>query len=532
MEQPPNRLWIIAILLGWVFDFLFWRRSAGINFAVWTGLILLGGFYLLISNGLKPAPMAIWLIALFVFFAVITFARREPLTLFLAYIFSLVAMGLLAVTYLGGRWTRYSLLDYFSKFLLLLGGIISLPASFFSQVIKTRRERGWTFTKWPLVPVLRGLLITIPVVAFFAILLASADLVFNQKIREFFGLFSFERINETILRLVIVLFWAYSLAGAFLHAASKSQDEKLLGEDKPVVKPFLGFIESATVLGSVSILFLLFVIVQFRYFFGGNENIGVEGYTYSQYARQGFNELLAVAFFSLLLTLGLTTVTRRENHRQRNIYSGLNIAIAALVMVMLTSAYQRLALATDWHGFSRLRLYPQIFMVWVGILFVAVVLLEVLHRERYFAFAAVLASIGFVVSLSLFNVDASIVRHNVQRAVQGKHFNVAHLASLSTDAVPALANEFMDASLPTSIHEGIGAALVCYVHSEAISVAPASDWRSFNLSQWNARKALVGVQAYLPGYRVNDKGRTIRVRTPGDVWYPCSDTERYGGIDQ
>ena len=115
----------------------------------------------------------------------------------------------------------------------------------------------------------------------------------------------------------MILFWAYVLAGIYLHAATKSQDEKLLGEEKPIITPFIGFTETGIVLGSVTILFILFVIVQFQYFFGGNANIGVEGYTYSQYARRGFNELLMVAIFSLLMVLGLGTVTKRENALQR-----------------------------------------------------------------------------------------------------------------------------------------------------------------------------------------------------------------------
>jgi hypothetical protein len=192
-------------------------------------------------------------------------------------------------------------------------------------------------------------------------------------------------------------------------------------------------------------------------------------------------------------------------------------------MVILVSAYQRLTLAIDWHGFSRLRLYPRVFLIWVGILFVTVVVLEMLHRERYFAFAAVLASLGFAISLSLLNVDASIVRHNVFRASQGKHFNFNYLASLSTDAVPALADEYLDSSLPTSTREGIGVALLCYLHSDYLSNDLAEDWRSYNFSQWQANKALNEIQIYLQDYHVNDERVPVRVRTPSNLLYECPD---------
>jgi hypothetical protein len=45
-------------------------------------------------------------------------------------------------------------------------------------------------------PILRGLLIALPVVACFASLLASADLVFSQKLTEFFGIFNFGNTVE------------------------------------------------------------------------------------------------------------------------------------------------------------------------------------------------------------------------------------------------------------------------------------------------------------------------------------------------
>ena len=40
MKTNPNRFWAIVILLGWAFDFLFWKKPLGINFAIFLTLIL------------------------------------------------------------------------------------------------------------------------------------------------------------------------------------------------------------------------------------------------------------------------------------------------------------------------------------------------------------------------------------------------------------------------------------------------------------------------------------------------------------
>ena len=516
MKINPTRLWILAILLGWTFDFLFWEQDAGLNFALFGTLGLLGGFGLLISSGHRPAWRSLLLLIPFAFFAGVTFLRQEPLTLFLGYAFTLFSLGVLANTYLGGRWLDYGMTEYFSRFFWLIGSMFALPRRFLLDARADQEARGTA--SFPYLAVLRGVLIAIPILALFTSLLASADAVFNKHVTDYFEDFDFW---EQVARGLIILAVAYLAAGIFLHALWQGREERLLNEGKPRWKQFLGFVEASIVLGSVAALFLVFVVIQFQYFFGGQTNIGVEGYTYSSYARRGFNELITVAFSSLVMILGLGAFTRRETENEKRIYSGLGILIVAEVLVILVSAYQRLMLAIDWHGFSRLRLYPSVFLIWVGILLVAVVALETLRRERHLALAFVLASFGFAVSLTFANVDAAIVTHNLERVKHGKNLNAPHLASLSADAIPALVEAFNDPTFPPETHEGIGAILTCYLNST--SIRPIDDWRSFNLSLWQANQALDDVEPLLVEYHYVQNKFPWRVRTPGKSTYYCLD---------
>lgn len=518
--KKPIRFLLIVLLLGWVFDFLFWEQLVGVNFALFLASSLIGGLFLLLAEGYKPGRNSLWPLIPFFFFAVITFVRREALTSFLAYTVTLFSMGLVATNYLGGRWYLYHLSDYFHKFVLLIGDMLVRPISFFRQFRLVSKESVGNKAAVPIYGLLRGLLIALPIVLCFGSLLASADVVFNQKLDDFFDS---EKITEHIQRFILIIIFAYLLAGTVLHAATRSMDEKITEEKKSIIKPFLGFTESTVVLGSVISLFLIFVIVQFRYFFGGETNIGVEGFTYSQYARRGFNELVIVAFFSLVMLVVLSTVTRRQNEMQRRVYSVLSVAVVLLVMVILVSAFQRISLAISWHGYSRLRLYPRIFLIWLGLLLITVAMLEAVQRERYFTLAAVLAAIGFAVSLTLFNVDAAIVKLNVYRSWHGRNLNVPHLASLSTDAIPALAKEFLSPALPTSTHEGVGAILACYRYFEDAPHQSPYDWRSFNLSSSQAHAALEKIRPGLAGYTVIYKKWPVKVRTPHGISYPCKE---------
>ncbi|MDP2994074.1 MAG: DUF4173 domain-containing protein [Anaerolineales bacterium] len=523
--KRTNIVWIVALALGWLFDFLFWKHAQGINFAIYAGLCLSGGFLVLGLNGIKPSWKSLLLLVPILFFAAMTFIRQEPVSIFLAFAFTLALMGLLAFTYLGGRWLWYSLSDYVINYGKLTGSMIARPLIFLNEIKKPvpaevaearpGRKRFWA--------ILRGVLIAIPIVAIFAALLSSADLVFAQRVQGFVKLFRLENFPEYIFRCIYILIGAYALTGTILHAAQKSQDENLVGMDKPLVPSFLGFTEAAVVLGAVVVLFALFAVVQFQYFFGGQTNIGVQGYTFSEYARRGFGELVTVAFFSLLLFLSLSAVVKRQNQTQRWVFSGLGLGMVALVGVMLYSAFQRMMLYEAAYGFSRLRAYTHVFMIWLGVLLVVVVVLDILRKERTFALAALLASIGFAATLTLMNVDGFIVRQNVARAAAGADLDVAYLASLSSDSVPALVESLQDGRLTPGTRDAVGAALACRLNAENGGNAD-TNWRSFTLSRLWADQAMgpTQVQEILINYAILDENWPVQVQTPMGEKYDCS----------
>ncbi len=219
------------------------------------------------------------------------------------------------------------------------------------------------------------------------------------------------------------------------------------------------------------------------------------------------------------MIIGLSTITRRENEAQKRAYSGLSVVLVVLVMVILISAYQRLTLNELAHGFFRLRTYSHVFYIWLALLLVAVVVLETLHHERAFALAAVIAALGFAITLNFLNVDGFTAEQSVLRAEQGKYLNVADLAALSTDSVPVLVNEFLSSSVFPSIHEAIGAILLCRSARNGDSTQQSRDRRSFSFSQWMADKAMEKVRPYLKAYTVLRDN--LQVRTPSNIVYEC-----------
>ena len=529
MKTHPNRLWAIVILLGWSFDFLFWKKSLGINFAIFVTLSIATGILLLRWDGLRLSLRAGLLLLPIAFLAAMTFLRLEPMTVFLSIAMVIFLMGVFVLTYRNGGWIRYSLLDYIFGYLRLFGSVVARPIGLVSENRRLTMGQPSAMEKRsaPIWPYVRGIVIALPVIAIFASLLSSADPIFASRFEKFIDLFKIDNLPEYIFRLVYILIFAYAFAGTFLHAAQKS-DEKV--EEKTRVSPFLGFTESTIVLGSVLILFVAFVIVQFQYFFGGQTNISIDGYTFSEYARKGFGELVAVAFFSLLLLLGLGAITRREKETQRHSFSLLGIMMVGLLIVMLIAAFRRLVLYEAAYGFSQLRTYTHVFMIWLGLLLVAVVVLEVLRRERAIGLAMILAALGFVISLNVLNVDAFIVRQNLQREIrsttdktfaQGRaDLDAQYFVDLSDDAIPPMVQAFRSKSVPASVREKVGAALACKLY-ERKQTASEVPWQGFHFSRWSADTALRQVDKELQTYEVIDKDWPAMVETPGGEEFPC-----------
>jgi hypothetical protein len=496
----------LVIIAAWLFDYLFWMQQPGVSVSVYIGSLLGLGLWLTWSAGYRTPWQSMVLLIPILLFALAIGTRLEPLTLFMSYILLLSLMAGLALTLRSGLWLHYSLLDWVVGVFRLLWGASTGGILLREQMPQTGRDNDISSHEKTAVkktqlqvgrPVAFGILLALPVVLLFGWLLGMADPVFARLLNEWIGI---ERWPEYVWRGFYIMLWAYLLAGIYLFMLVKSNDQKLIGMDGNKSHKLLGGIEATTVLASVNLLFAIFVAVQFHYFFGGQNNIHLEGFTYSEYARRGFFELVLVAVMSLMLFLGLGAFSNRSSSMQQRIFSGLGIVLVGLIGIMLYSAFLRLTMYEMAYGFSRLRTYTHVFMVWLGILLAATAILEVLHRPRMFALALLLVAIGFGASLGFLNVDAFIAYQNIARANQGYELDVAYLTQLSDDAVPAM-SELFSGEHNKEIRAAIGAALTCKIHQA--KTQETDDWRSFHVSRNNARIEFKRLETQLSQYRLN-----------------------------
>ncbi len=513
----------LALLIGIVWDVLFWEKAPGVSFPLFIVVCLAGAIFLLRSEGIRPAKSSVFLMVGVVLLAVFTFIRRDPLTNLLSYALTLLFTVILADTYHNGAWTRFNLSDYIRESFTILGGMIVFPWKFLFSESRSSDEENTTPRKSAILPVLRGLLLAVPILLVFTLLLSSADMVFSQQVEALLQNFKIENFGEYFAQGIVALMIACMIIGLVKIAEVYGQKAAPQVSQGGAMKPFLGFTEGATVLIAVMVLFSVFVAIQFRYFFSGEMNIGETGFTYAEYARRGFGELIWVAVFSLLMIQVLRTVLKVQTLKQRNLLTGLIVGLVSLTMVILVSSYQRLSLYESAYGFSRLRSYSHFFILWLGLLLAGTVVLEVLKQPRAFANAVLAAMLGFALTLNLINVDAFIVRQNLNRVEQGMELDAQYLTSLSSDAIPRMLDAFNNDAHPADTRDRIGAALACQnerLRSEA-EEPYRNRWPSFNLADWKARQALEVNRNAISQYPVRSDDYSTTIVLPDGKEFYC-----------
>ena len=62
MIQKTARLWWVALLVGWSFDFLFWGKFPGISFLIFSSITLGAGLWLSYREQKCPSRRSLWLL--------------------------------------------------------------------------------------------------------------------------------------------------------------------------------------------------------------------------------------------------------------------------------------------------------------------------------------------------------------------------------------------------------------------------------------------------------------------------------------
>lgn len=232
------------------------------------------------------------------FFSIMTAVRAEPFTTFTNVMVTLGAGILFAVTLRSGAWITLNPRQHLARLMNFFLNSFAGGILYFQNLRENKAQNKASEddkpetepkpgeenlkgnsrkTTKPIVPYLRGVFLALPILLLLALLLASADPIFNDRLFNLFTWFDMDNLGEYVFRLFYILLLAYVLLSAYYFGAAKSKKMKGKAARKKLLKPFLGSIEANIILVGVNLLFTFFVILQFAYLFGGKANIHLEG---------------------------------------------------------------------------------------------------------------------------------------------------------------------------------------------------------------------------------------------------------------
>ena len=464
---------LVAVVAGISGDALLRATPWGLNVPVWVALLMLATGLLMKWRALQQARGVMWLIAPMIFFAGARAWRDSVALNLLAMTGLLLTLMLFLFRLRAGRMLKAVAIEYLQLALLACAwSALGLLRLVFGDIAWRELPReGWAGKTKAAV---RGLLIALPLLLLFGSLLTAADAVFGQLVGR---AFRFDAASLT---------WHLSCAG-FIAWIIAGLLRWLLIDQKPLPLSrrqrgfqVLGLIETGTVLGSLNALFLAFVLVQFRYLFGGRAHLADHaGLSYAEYARAGFFELVWVAALVLPLLLLAHWLLKKDQPRNELIFRSLAGVQIALVAVMMVSAVQRMRLYQQAFGLTELRFYTTAFMTWLALVLGWFSVTVLRGRRERFAFGAVMAGLLMIAALHVINPDAVIARHNLKRAVEGNGVDLNYLVSLSADAAPAWREGL------ASLSETDQTVLIRRL--QPLWLDASTDWRSWNWSRARAR---------------------------------------------
>ncbi len=192
-------------------------------------------------------------------------------------------------------------------------------------------------------------------------------------------------------------------------------------------------------LSVISVLYLLYLYSQLAYFFSAFSGFLPEGYdfTASEYARRGFFEMAAIAainLFIIYLSLGLSTKKDGKTGMPIKIMSTF---IALFTMLIIATALSKMVLYIESFGMTVLRITTSAFMMFLGVVFISVLLKVYIPKVKVLKTALVAAGCVLMI-LGTVNVNAFAAKFNYDRYVDGSlpNIDIEALYELGDEGVP------------------------------------------------------------------------------------------------
>ncbi len=202
-------------------------------------------------------------------------------------------------------------------------------------------------------------------------------------------------------------------------------------------------------IGLLCSLYILFIGSQAPYFFSAFVGQRPEEWqVYSSYARSGFFELCRIAVINLLVLIAANIISQQHN-RDSMLLRILNAVLAMLTLVLIATAFSKMALYIGAYGLSMRRLLPCVFMIFMAIICGGVIALQ----KWSFSIMGLAVGAGILMfcTLCIINPDSLVAKYNGHRYLAGtlENFDMEILYRSGAAGVHAALQVYEQNSDPT-----------------------------------------------------------------------------------
>lgn len=186
-------------------------------------------------------------------------------------------------------------------------------------------------------------------------------------------------------------------------------------------------------------VYLAFLAAQVAAVTGGHDYVlRTTGLTYADSARQGFGQLTLATLLTVLLVAGVRAWGRVETARDRHRMQLTCAALCLLALGVVVSALRRMALYQEAYGYTVARVLADLVEVWFGLVLLALLVSLFAPSRRWLGRAVLLTGVAAVLAFTVGGTTGFVAERNLDRYADGSPVDVAHLARLGDEAVPAV----------------------------------------------------------------------------------------------
>ena len=473
-------------------DFLLFA-GAGIGVSVCASLILITSLVYLAGRGMRVSPYSVIL-------SLVYLALSVSLTFSDGGFPKFLALFLMAATYTvilihsmnlrrfeGGTYKSVGDVCY-ALFALTFGKIGKTWYAVFHKKdgeLVINRKTGSVFI---------GFAFALPVLCVIIPLLSSSDAAFEGLINKI----TFERIWEIIGAIVMGAAFFLLWFGQIFSSADIKREKAPVRSERGGIEPTI----LASFLGVISLAYVLYLFSQLAYFFDAFSGLLPEGFTNAEYARRGFFEMTAICSLNLLFVFLVMVITRRKSPKAPLSLRLLSAFLCVFSMVLIATSLSKMILYIHTYGMTRLRIFTSVFMMFLAVVFLAVMIRLFVKKMPYMKAALVCASI-LVAGMCFFDVDGFIAKYNVEAYLDGRLTAVDMVAirNLSSDAAVPYVFELLDDENEDVVYKAkevlsdYAEEMFIIVHDHAENKhsvkEEAYDFRRYNIHEYKAREMLL-----------------------------------------